>query len=80
VNVSAFPLQRRRNVVNDVVCGLNRHRGEDANRFWREKATVLLQDLVEDGVALEEAKEQVRSLLYTALNEMHQASAIITEG
>jgi hypothetical protein len=41
---------------------------------------VLLQNLVEDGVGLDEAKEQIRSLLYTALDEMHRTSGTIGEG
>lgn len=72
MSVSAFPLSRRRDVVTEVVRGLRTLHNEEANRFWRDKARSLLQDLIAAGVGAEAAKEEVRALLYTALDEMHR--------
>lgn len=75
MNVSAFPLYRRRGVVDDVVRGLSAPAADDAQRFWREKSTALMRDLVASGVPLETAKAELRMLLRAVFAQLRQRPA-----
>ena len=71
----AFPLYRRRNLVREVIEGLAARQHDDASMFWRSLAKDLLRQLTSAGVSLDAAQQEVRLLLYAALEEMHRESA-----
>lgn len=70
--VAAFPLHRRRYLVEEVSRGLAVYQREEATSYWRDKAKELLRQLMATGISLEAAQKEVRELLYAALNEMHR--------
>lgn len=60
--------------MQEVIEGLAAHQHEAATTFWRQMAKELLRQLTAAGVSLEAAQQEVRTLLYTALDEMHRRS------
>lgn len=71
----AFPLHRRRNLVREVIEGLTSRQHDDASLYWRNLAKELLRQLTAAGVSLDAAQQEVRMLLYAALEEMHRQTA-----
>lgn len=74
-NIFAFPLDRRRHLVNAVASALETAHGDEATQVWHDTAKNLLRQLSSQGVAAEEAKSQVRRLLREALREVVIRSA-----
>jgi hypothetical protein len=72
VCVAAFPLHRRRNLVEEVSRGLSQYQRDEAASYWRGTAKELLRQLVATGISLETAQQEVRQLLYAALDEMQR--------
>lgn len=73
-SIAAFPLHRRRDLVERVADGLRSLQGEQANAFWRDIARELLAQLSASGVAADTAREEVRGLLYAALDDIQSGS------
>lgn len=72
MHVAAFPLYRRRYLVEEVSRGLAHYQRDEATSYWRCKAKELLRQLMAAGISLESAQQEVRQLLYVALEEMHR--------
>lgn len=72
MSVAAFPLHRRRYLVEEVSRGLSAYQRDEATSYWRSKAKELLCQLTATGVSLESAQQEVRQLLYVALDEMQR--------
>ncbi|WP_376703362.1 DUF6074 family protein [Mesorhizobium sp. ISC25] len=74
-NVSAFPLHRRRKLVEGIARVLDSKNGEDANAFWRSTAKTILVQLSESGIAPEVAEQEVCTLLHVVLADIAARSA-----
>ncbi|WP_352493526.1 MULTISPECIES: DUF6074 family protein [unclassified Mesorhizobium] len=74
-NISAFPLYRRRKLVEEIARVLESKNGEDANAFWRSTAKTILLQLSESGVASRLAELEVGSLLHAVLGDIASRSA-----
>lgn len=72
MSVAAFPLYRRRVLVEEVSRRLSEQHRDEATSYWRGKAKELLRQLLAAGISLEAAQQEVRQLLYAALDEMHR--------
>lgn len=73
-SIAAFPLHRRRDLVERVAEGLRSHHGERANAYWHDVARELLAQLSASGVGADAAREEVRTLLYAALENIQRGS------
>jgi len=73
-SIIAFPLRRQHRLVSEIANMLLSKSGNDATLFWRETAKDLLRQLAENGVALQAAEDEVRSLLYAVVAEMEGQS------
>ena len=73
--ISAFPLHKRQKLVHAIGSVLASKHGEEANRFWRETAKGLISQLMSDGVSLESAQVEIRSLLHAVLKQQHAQAA-----
>ncbi|WP_084646966.1 DUF6074 family protein [Mesorhizobium sp. WSM2561] len=69
-NISAFPLHRRRKLVEGIARVLESKNGEDANAFWRSTVKTILVQLSESGVAPGLAEQEVRTLLRAVLGDI----------
>ncbi|MGX9576670.1 DUF6074 family protein [Mesorhizobium sp. f-mel] len=69
-NISAFPLHRRRKLVESIARVLESKNGEDANAFWRSTVKTILVQLSESGVAPGLAEQEVRTLLRAVLGDI----------
>ncbi|MGX9120191.1 DUF6074 family protein [Mesorhizobium sp. BHbsci] len=69
-NISAFPLHRRRKLVESIARVLESKNGEDANAFWRSTVETILVQLSESGVAPGLAEQEVRTLLRAVLGDI----------
>ncbi|MGX9182032.1 DUF6074 family protein [Mesorhizobium sp. BHbdii] len=69
-NISAFPLHRRRKLVESIARVLESKNGEDANAFWRSTVKTILVQLSESGVAPGLAEQEVRMLLRAVLGDI----------
>ena len=74
-NISAFPLHRRRKLVEGIARVLESKNGEDANAFWRSTAKQILFQLSESGIALGLAEQEVRTLLHAVLDDIATRNA-----
>ncbi|MER8459275.1 DUF6074 family protein [Mesorhizobium sp. C280B] len=74
-NISAFPLHRRRKLVEGIAQVLESRNGEDANAFWRSTAKTILVQLSESGIAPGLAEQEVGTLLHAVLGEIATRSA-----
>jgi hypothetical protein len=74
-NISAFPLHRRRKLVEGIARVLESKNGEDANAFWRSTAKQILIQLSESGIAPGLAEREVGTLLHAVLGDMAARSA-----
>lgn len=74
-NIRAFPLYRRRKLVEEIARVLESKNGEDANAFWRSTAKTILLQLSESGVAPRLAELEVGSLLHAVLGDVASRSA-----
>ncbi|MGX9148193.1 DUF6074 family protein [Mesorhizobium sp. 128a] len=74
-NVSAFPLHRRRKLVEGIARVLESKNGEDANAFWRSTAKTILVQLSESGIAPGLAEQEVGTLLHAVLVDLATRSA-----
>ncbi|MER9758301.1 DUF6074 family protein [Mesorhizobium sp. M0166] len=74
-NISAFPLHRRRKLVEGIARVLESKNGEDANAFWRSTAKTILVQLSESGIAPEVAEQEVGTLLRVVLADIATRSA-----
>ncbi|RWL22632.1 MULTISPECIES: DUF6074 family protein [Mesorhizobium] len=74
-NITAFPLHRRRKLVQGIARVLESKNGEDANAFWRSTAKTILIQLSESGIAPGLAKQEVGALLHAVLGDMATRSA-----
>jgi hypothetical protein len=77
-NVVAFPLHRRKKLVSGIARVLESKHGDDANGFWRETAKEILRQLFASGLTVETAEEEVRTLLYAVLAEIHSRSEAVS--
>lgn len=68
--IIAFPLHRRRHLIIELASALRAKHGQEATQFWRDTAKKLLHQLSLTGVAIEDAQDQVRNLLYAVIAEM----------
>lgn len=73
--ISAFPLQRRRKLVEGIARVLESKNGEDANAFWRSTAKTILIQLSESGIAPRLAEQEVGMLLHVVLADIAARSA-----
>ena len=76
-NISAFPLHRRRKLVEGIARVLESKNGEDANAFWRSTAKSILVQLSESGIAPGLAEQEVGTLLRAVLVDIAARSAAI---
>jgi hypothetical protein len=76
-NISAFPLHRRRKLVEGIARVLESKNGEDANAFWRSTAKTILVQLSESGIAPGLAEQEVGTLLRAVLVDIATRSAAI---
>ncbi|RWC01428.1 DUF6074 family protein [Mesorhizobium sp.] len=74
-NISAFPLHRRRKLVEGIALVLESKNGEDANAFWRNTAKAILVQLSESGIAPGLAEQEVGTLLHAVLDHIATRSA-----
>ncbi|WP_394886326.1 DUF6074 family protein [Mesorhizobium sp. AaZ16] len=74
-NISAFPLHRRRKLVEGIARVLESKNGEEANAFWRSTAKQILIQLSESGIAPGLAEREVGTLLHAVLSDMATRSA-----
>ncbi|WP_456007961.1 DUF6074 family protein [Mesorhizobium sp. f-mel] len=74
-NISAFPLHRRRKLVEGIARVLESKHGEDANAFWRSTAKAILVQLSESGIAPGLAEQEVGTLLHAVLGDLATRSA-----
>lgn len=68
--IIAFPLHRRRKLVANLASILRSKHGHEATLFWRDTAKTLLRQLSSAGIAIENAEDQVRRLLYAVVAEI----------
>ncbi|WP_394890235.1 DUF6074 family protein [Mesorhizobium sp. AaZ16] len=78
-NISAFPLQRRRKLVEGIARVLESKNREDANAFWRSTAKTILVQLSESGIAPGLAEREVGRLLHAVLGDMTTRSAKLAQ-
>ncbi|WP_353642713.1 DUF6074 family protein [Mesorhizobium sp. WSM2239] len=69
-NTSAFPLHRRRKLIESIARVLESKNGEDANAFWRSTVKTILVQLSESGIAPGLAEQEVRTLLRAVLGDI----------
>lgn len=69
-NITAFPLHRRRKLVEGIARVLKSKDGEDANVFWRNTAKQILVQLSESGISPTLAKQEVVTLLHAVLDDI----------
>ncbi|MER8803235.1 DUF6074 family protein [Mesorhizobium sp. M0998] len=74
-NISAFPLHRRRKLVEGIARVLEFKNGKDANAFWRNTAKAILVQLSESGIAPGVAEQEVGTLLHAVLADIATRSA-----
>ncbi|MDX8480811.1 DUF6074 family protein [Mesorhizobium sp. VK24D] len=74
-NISAFPLHRRRKLVEGIARILESKNGEDANAFWRNTAKQILVQLSESGISPRLAEQEVGTLLHAVLSNIAIRSA-----
>ncbi|WP_353642793.1 DUF6074 family protein [Mesorhizobium sp. WSM2239] len=74
-NISAFPLHRRRKLIESIARVLESKNGEDANAFWRSTVKAILVQLTESGIAPGLAEQEVRMLLRAVLGDIATRSA-----
>ena len=69
-NIVAFPLCRRRELVNDLATVLAHKHGAKADTFWKVTAKQLIRSLLARGVSLEDAQSEVRNLLSEVIRQV----------
>ncbi|WP_352452175.1 MULTISPECIES: DUF6074 family protein [unclassified Mesorhizobium] len=74
-SIRAFPLYRRRKLVEGVARVLESKNGEEANAFWRCTAKTILVQLSESGIAPGRAEQEIGTLLHAVLREIASRSA-----
>ncbi|KUM26987.1 hypothetical protein AU467_18655 [Mesorhizobium loti] len=74
-NISAFPLHRRRKLVEAIARILESKNGEDAKAFWRNTARQILVQLSGSGIAPRLAEQEVGTLLHAVLSDIATRSA-----
>lgn len=74
-NISAFPLHRRRKLVESIARALKSKNGEDANAFWRSTVKTILVQLSESGIAPGVAEQEIRTLLRAVLDDIASRSS-----
>jgi hypothetical protein len=78
-NISAFPLHRRRKLVESIARVLESKNGEDANAFWRSTVKTTLVQLSESGIAPGFAEQEIRTLLRAVLGDIDTRSAKLAQ-
>lgn len=74
-NISAFPLHRRRKLVESIARVLESKNGGDANAFWRSTVKTILVQLSESGIAPGVAEQEIRTLLRAVLDDIASRSS-----
>ena len=74
MSVVAFPLHRRRDLVQGVARVLGGLHGERANVYWRRTAKRLLRLTMGMGLAREDAENEIRALLHAVLGEIQRTA------
>ncbi|CCV03008.1 conserved hypothetical protein [Mesorhizobium metallidurans STM 2683] len=74
-NIIAFPLHRRRKLVEGIARVLESKNGEDANAFWRSTVKTILVQLSESGIGPGLAEQEIGMLLRSVLRDIATRSA-----
>ncbi|TIL82478.1 MAG: hypothetical protein E5Y89_04960 [Mesorhizobium sp.] len=77
--MSAFPLHRRRKLVEGIARVLESKNGEDANAFWRSTVKTILLQLSQSGIAPGLAEQEIGTLLRAILGDIATRSAKVEQ-
>ncbi|OBQ74027.1 MULTISPECIES: DUF6074 family protein [Mesorhizobium] len=78
-SISAFPLHRRRKLVEGIARVLESKNGEDANAFWRSTVKTILVQLSQLGIAPGLAEQEIGTLLRAILADIATRSAKVEQ-
>ena len=77
--IFAFPVARRVGLVRETAAELLELSGEPANIYWRTLAADLLRELVDQRIAMDEARAQVLRFFEAVQIELQRELAVRRE-